>query len=227
MDIVVKIKHCLLATFILGNVQLIAMNLRSSDLTFEQYNKEQIKIDKLVAKCKKRYTEEWQKFLVQKTSFERIKQSLENCKKDTNWINLQKSLIIKEKRKQFKAQIIKDHLNYKNQLEIQSRVLIEMHKAVQETRHYLEECQNFTDSLNERKAKRQLQNNDQRGKKREFEIVSLKINDTEPVLKKIKIAQDNSVKIMPKAKVFGGRTLKPYKQQSSGSVYRITKNFSL
>jgi len=159
MAIVVKINQFLLAAVILGNVQLIAMDLNIS----------------LVDMCKKKLIKEAQELSEKERVLGEITNSLMEYRNKVNSINDNKHLMSELGYGTFGMQVMQGFLVYKALLDKQNKRCLDSREKVAAIRNNLSIFKGCADKLNEKKRQDKLlkYKNDQRGKKRKLDTVNV------------------------------------------------------
>jgi len=220
MDIVVKIKQFLLVAFVMSNVQLIAMNLKNSDVSFEQKcKKAQEYIDKWVDKCEKKIIKEQKKFLTEKALHEMAVQSLTDYRKSIFLTDSMKNRLPEGEYNKRKEQEKKDYVIYKSIFSEQAERILVLGQAIKKRGDCLKKLQDNADKLNERKRRYELQKNEQQEKKRK-----LGVDNNKRELKKRKI---DSAAELKKAHAADKQASQPCLKPLKTSSTNIMKNFSI
>jgi len=230
MDIVVKIKQYLLAAVILGNVQLIAMDLKNRDMLFEQQCElAQKQINELMSVCKARSAQEHVEALKEDKLVQKIKQRLEMDRKWVDWGYSQRNLMSQSECEEFSRQVVLQDQFYENlfnkrnenRLDLQARmadtkiVFTKLWESVeilkQKTEQYkLQQMSKKHQEANDKQLLlQQLANADEKRKqtnrKRKLAIDAANGQQTSASTKRRKISQSEFT-IMPKKGVFGVKT---------------------
>jgi len=159
MAIVVKINQFLLAAVILGNVQLIAMDLKSSDGKFQQaYVYEKNYLNKSVDMCKKMLIKEEQELFKKERVLGEIINSLEDYRNQVNLINDKKCLMSELGYEAFGMQVMQGVSYYQALLNEQNEKCLASQKKVTAIRNNLALFQGCADELNEKKRQLETDN---------------------------------------------------------------------
>src|SRR4030095_4372089 len=161
MDIVVKIKQCLLVVFIVGNVQLVAMHLGGHEgiVLPQQFNNMQKNINMLVDTWKKRLKDEQQSFAMEINFFETIVQALSSYQNTVNLIDRQKNLMSQSEYKKFEIDVANNCLTYNNLILTQDKRISELKIAISDIEDSLKVLQNHANDLRAAKMTYELEKN--------------------------------------------------------------------
>jgi len=178
MNIVVKIKQCLLVTFVLSNTQLIAMNKIGTMHLVSMNNEEFAKkcshslnhLYMQIHRYKVKLAEESQSFFQAEALLQNIIVSVNNYYGEIYQINLRKGSMSEFERNKIRDQINENYRIYQSLFVGQMNLVDALQEKIKITENILRVCEGHVYKLDMIIQKQYaLQNNEQRGQKRKLE----------------------------------------------------------